>query len=206
VNTTRRVRWVSTVLGATAAVISASVLALAFADIPSADGTISACLGKTPRTIGGGGGQVVDRKGTLRTIDVAAGETCQADEQLLVFNQTGPEGPQGIPGTPGADAVTHFAVVRADGTIFMSSGPIEPIGTEHGNTGHYMINFGFDKDLSGCVAVANTSVLDVPPGGIPIIPHTSVVGRASQYQFTVTMFNLATGLAADTEFTLVVTC
>ena len=200
---TIRTQWVTAAIGSVAAAIGAGVLVTAFTDIPNADGTVSACIAKTVHTTGGGGGAILDRKGTLRAIDVAAGETCLADEQLLVFNV---QGPQGAPGAPGADAITYWATVNADGSIFASNTPIEPLGTEHNGPGSYQINFGFDKNLSGCVAVAQTTTFNVPPGGIQIIPHTSSVGRASNFQFTVSMWNVQTSAFADREFTITVHC
>ena len=197
------------------AAVGAGVLVTAFRDIPNADGTVSACIAKTAHTAGNGGGSVLDRKGTLRAIDVAAGETCQADEQLLTFNVQGPQGAPGAPGTPGApgapgepgkDAITYWATVNADGSIFASNTIIEPLGTEHNNPGLYMINFGFDKNLSGCVAVAQTTRFNVPEGGVPIVPFATGVGRPSQYQFNVSMWSIQAAAHADHEFTIMVHC
>jgi hypothetical protein len=54
---------------------------IAYAAIPSADGTISGCY----RTI----------DGTLRVIDAEAGQTCRSGEKPLTWSQTGPPGPPG---------------------------------------------------------------------------------------------------------------
>ena len=204
--TTIKTQWITAAIGSVAAAIGAGVLVTAFADIPNADGTVSACIAKTAHTAGNGGGSILDRKGTLRAIDVAAGETCLADEQLLVFNVQGPQGIQGIQGEPGADAITYWATMRADGSIFASNTPIEPLGTEHNFTGLYQINFGFDKNLSGCVAVAQTTTFESQPGGVPILPFTSSVSRASNFQFGVAMWSIQSAAFADHEFTITVHC
>jgi len=180
-----------------------------FADIPNANGTVTGCIAKTQHTSGNGNGNgnnVVDRKGTLRAIDVAAGETCLADEQLLTFNVQGPKGDKGDPGEPGANAVTYWATVNADGSIFASNTTIEPSGTEHNGPGNYQVNFGFDKDFSNCVAVAQTTTLNVPPGGVPILPFATSVGRPSQYQFSVSMWSIQAAAFADHEVTITVHC
>jgi hypothetical protein len=60
---------------------------IAIAAIPSADGTIHACR-KTSN-------------GTIRIIDVEAGQQCQTGEVLLTWNQRGATGPQGPAGPTG---------------------------------------------------------------------------------------------------------
>ena len=187
VETRMKTRWITGAIVGVAAAIGAGALVKGFTNIPNANGTISACAALTAHTSGNGNGNnIVDRKGTLRAIDVAAGETCQADEQPVQFN------------------ATYWATVNADGSIFASNTPIEPLGTEHNFTGLYQINFGMN--LSNCVATAQTSTFNVPPGGIPIIPHTTSVGRASASQFGVAMYNVQTNAFADKEFTIVVHC
>jgi hypothetical protein len=74
------------------AVVSATIAvclgsAVAFGAIPSAGGTISACVKKSTRT--------------LRVID-AARQTCRRSERLLTWSQSGPQGPAGAPGRDGA--------------------------------------------------------------------------------------------------------
>lgn len=61
--------------------------AVALAAIPSADGTIHGCRKNS--------------NGTLRVIDAEAGQTCQAGETALTWNQRGPAGPPGPAGPSG---------------------------------------------------------------------------------------------------------
>jgi hypothetical protein len=62
------------------------VASAAYAAIPSANGTITACK---------------DSKGALKVIDTEAGQTCNANQQLLNWNQQGPAGPAGPAGQSG---------------------------------------------------------------------------------------------------------
>jgi hypothetical protein len=95
-----------------AGLVGATVLALvlaggiAYAAIPAANGTITACY---------------KANGSLRLIDAEAGQACSSTEQALLWNQTGPqgaqgiqgpEGPQGVPGPPG-ETVRGYRVLRA---------------------------------------------------------------------------------------------
>ena len=72
-----------------ALVLALAALAVAagvgYAAIPAANGTISACK---------------DAKGTLKVIDAESGQTCNANQQLLQWNQQGP------PGFSGYEVVT----------------------------------------------------------------------------------------------------
>jgi hypothetical protein len=70
-------------LVAAAAVAAAS---LAYAAIPSANGTISACK---------------NGDGELNVVDAEAGQTCKGNKQLLTWNQQGPAGPVGPVGPAG---------------------------------------------------------------------------------------------------------
>jgi hypothetical protein len=62
------------------AAAAVAVAGVAYAAIPSANGTISACK---------------DSKGALKVIDVDAGQKCANGQQLLNWNQQGPQGPPG---------------------------------------------------------------------------------------------------------------
>jgi hypothetical protein len=59
---------------------------IAYAAIPAEDGTITGCY---------------KANGSLRVIDVEAGQTCTGSEQQLTWNQTGPQGPEGPQGPAG---------------------------------------------------------------------------------------------------------
>lgn len=81
-----RGRVVAAALVASVAVVLAGI---AFAAIPGADGTISACFKKTTKI--------------LRVINAEDGQKCRSDERPLSWNQEGPTGPSGSPGAPGED-------------------------------------------------------------------------------------------------------
>lgn len=88
------------------AVIAAGV---SYAAIPSSNGVISACK---------------DNKGILKVIDAEAGQTCNANQQLLTWNQQGQPGPQGSAGPQGpsgpqgpAGSALGFAWVSAEGDV-----------------------------------------------------------------------------------------
>jgi hypothetical protein len=76
-----------------AAIVGALLLGggIAYASIPSTDGTIAAC-----RDL---------KTGTLRAIDSDLGQVCGKQEASLSWNQTGPAGPQGPAGPPGVSGV-----------------------------------------------------------------------------------------------------
>src|SRR5215218_10200627 len=64
---------------AAAALVIVSVGA-GYAAVPGSTGTISACK---------------DNKGTLKVIDAESGQTCNANQQLLTWNQHGPAATSG---------------------------------------------------------------------------------------------------------------
>jgi hypothetical protein len=115
-------------------VASAGVAALALgggvasAALPSGDGTIIACAAKTDRVSGTGllGPKVtLDRQGTLRAIDSAAGQQCQTDEQPLSWNvkgQPGDPGPAGLTGLTGPQGLAGAAGPPG------ATGPVGPQG------------------------------------------------------------------------------
>jgi hypothetical protein len=91
-------------LMAAAAVFSLTAAATAVAAIPDSDGKVGACIAKANRTSATGllGPEVtLDRRGTLRAIDTAAGEECRSDEQVLAFNVKGQKGDKGDTGSQG---------------------------------------------------------------------------------------------------------
>jgi len=71
-------------------VLVAAVAGVSYAAIPAADGTISACK---------------DQKGILKVINAEAGQTCSGSQQLLTWNQQGPQGPAGQDGISGYQVV-----------------------------------------------------------------------------------------------------
>jgi hypothetical protein len=89
----RRAGWIA-VLGVAAALTAG----ISYAAIPSADGTISACI---------------DPKGTVKVIDADNGATCGAGKQLLTWNQ---QGPQGLPGVSGYEQVNATSSYNSNST------------------------------------------------------------------------------------------
>lgn len=68
------------------AALGIAVAGASYAAIPAANGTISGCK---------------DSKGSLKVIDAEAGQTCNSSQQLLTWNQQGPQGPAGAAGPAG---------------------------------------------------------------------------------------------------------
>lgn len=89
----------------------------AYAAIPSANGTISACK---------------DSKGALKVIDADAGQTCNANQQLLTWGQQGPQGLPGPQGPAGQDGVSGrqiaYAVTGSDSEAHKSQVAACPSG------------------------------------------------------------------------------
>jgi hypothetical protein len=76
-----------------AAAFLALAAGVAYSAIPSSSGTITACK---------------DNKGVLKVIDAEAGATCNANQQLLTWNQQGPAGPAGPAGISGYQVVSSM--------------------------------------------------------------------------------------------------
>jgi hypothetical protein len=79
-----------------ALLVAVAAAGVAYAAIPSSDGTISACK---------------DNKGALKVIGAEAGQTCPGSQQLLNWNQQGPPGPQGPAGVSGYEVVSESSGV-----------------------------------------------------------------------------------------------
>jgi collagen triple helix repeat protein len=85
---------------------------VAYAGIPGANGTISACK---------------DNKGVLKVIDAEAGQNCANNQQPLTWNQQGPAGPPGVAGPEGPAGPQGLQGPR--GFIGLQ-GPAGPIGLQ----------------------------------------------------------------------------
>ena len=87
---------------AIALVVAATVAAAgsAYAAVPSADGVISACKTKD---------------GAIKLIDVEKGQTCQGSQELVEWNQQGPEGPAGQDGVSGYETVYEQSATTSSG-------------------------------------------------------------------------------------------
>ncbi len=140
---------------------------VAWATIPAADGTITACYNA--------------KNGKLRVVD---GTPCKKKEKALTWNQAGQQGPAGEPGAPGADT-RIFAFVQTwqccggDGMLLdppqlRSASGI--VAAERDGAGEYIVTV--DRDVNDCIAVASIASRDAAfphagmaavgrPGGIP---------------------------------------
>src|SRR5215208_2840485 len=100
----RRARWLAVFAG-----VAAVAAGVSYAAIPSADGTISAC---------------VDSHGAVKLIDAENGVTCASGKKLVTWNQQGPQGlpgqpgPQGLPGQQGAPGISGYVVVTSSNPEF----------------------------------------------------------------------------------------
>lgn len=115
------------IIASIAAVLAAG--ALAIGAIPSADGTIHACVTTGPPPVGG----------KIRIIDVERGQTCDSSERPLVWNGTGPTGARGATGPTGATGATGPTGPSAAQNYFsdpsLSPGVYAITGTAHVTAG-----------------------------------------------------------------------
>ena len=83
-------------IGVTAGVLAATGVTVAVAQIPSTDGTVTACM--------------IKPGGTIRLIDAEAGATCKKGEQLVSWNSQGQPGADGVSGYVSVDreVITNF--------------------------------------------------------------------------------------------------
>lgn len=156
-----RGRWI--VLGAVAMAAAGSA---AWAAIPDGGGVIHSCV----------------KNGAIRIIDTDAGQACKAAELPLQWNQTGPQGlpgpkgdpgEQGVPGPPGQDAVRLWAVVDDQAQLVHGSGVVGVTGPGQHGPGQTWVEF--DRDVSGCSAVASvgtTSTFPSPESESAVAVHT----------------------------------
>jgi len=85
-----------------------------YAAVPSSNGTISACK---------------DNRGTLKVIDVEGGQSCNANQQLLSWNQQGPPGPAATSGREivGGESLQSNGATLKNATAYCPSGKV-PLG------------------------------------------------------------------------------
>ena len=102
------------------AALATCVVGVSYAAIPAATGTISACK---------------DNKGTLKVIDAEAGQTCNANQQLVSWNQQGPAGAQGPAGQDGVSGrqitygkSTYDSLTQKAAVAFCPSGKVAVAG------------------------------------------------------------------------------
>lgn len=126
-----KLRWVAIGVAVVAAAGSA-----AWAAIPDAGGVIHSCI----------------KNGAIRMIDTDAGQACKPGETPLEWNQTGPQGPPGPKGDPGQNAVSLWAVVDDEANLVHGSGVVGITGPGLHGPGQTWVEF--DRDVSGCAAIA----------------------------------------------------
>jgi hypothetical protein len=184
-----KLRWV-----AIAAFVVAVAGSAAWAAIPDAAGVIHSCI----------------KNGAIRMLDTEAGQTCKAGELSLQWNQTGPQGPpgpkgdQGEPGPPGQDAVRLWAVVDDQADLVHGNGVVGVTGPGLHGQGQTWVQF--DRDVSGCAAVATV-------GGASGFSSTESESAVSVHTFTnpdlvdrVAVQTYFEGTAFTFGFHLVVAC
>jgi len=158
-----RTRWV--VLGAVAMAAAGSA---AWAAIPDGGSVIHSCV----------------KNGAIRIIDTDAGQACKAGELPLQWNQIGLQGPPGpkgdqgepgAPGSPGQDAVRLWAVVDGEADLVHGNGVVGVTGPGLHGPGQTWVQF--DRDVSGCAAVATV-------GGTSGFSSTESEAAVSVHTFT----------------------
>jgi hypothetical protein len=88
------------------------IATLAYAAIPGTGGLITACVSKV-----GFNGQHI-----LTLLDTSQRAACGQGENLITWNETGPQGPKGDPGQPGA---THIIARSTTVNTFRDGEPLE---------------------------------------------------------------------------------
>jgi hypothetical protein len=115
----------------------------------------------------------------------------------------GPRGLPGVTGPSGANATKLFVQVRATPTpsIVRGSGVTAVAGpADTGTTGLYQVTF--NRDLSGCVAVASRTS---PDGNFPGVGGAAV-NHADATSINVQTFDGAGALSSAIDFALAVFC
>ena len=138
------------------------------------------------------------KDGSLLKGDFAPGEIPRGEQ-----GPPGEQGEQGIPGTPGADAATLSAYVSATGTLLYGHGAT---ASSSSSTGLYTITF--NRDLSGCVAMANSGTGE-PDGaygsaGGSSFAKANDITAAQEVKVAVITSN--TGTLVNDAFTVAVFC
>jgi hypothetical protein len=133
---------------------------VAWAAIPAADGTITACYNA--------------KSGKLRVVD---GTPCKKKEKALTWNQAGQTGPTGEPGAPGAPGADTriFAFVQTwqccgddgellDPPVLRNASGITAATRE--SVGQYTVTV--NRDVNDCVATATLASFDAawPQAGV----------------------------------------
>jgi hypothetical protein len=118
----RRTRQMRVLLASTAIGLGLGMIAtLAYAAIPGTGGVISACVS----TVGFNGQHI------LTLLDVSQRSACQQGQNLVTWNQTGPQGPkgdvgpQGTKGDTGAPGATHIIARSTTINAFRDGEPLE---------------------------------------------------------------------------------
>lgn len=163
------------------AALIVSLTGVAYAAIPSADGTIRSCYAKSNGLLVG----IPYSKGDVRLVD--EGEACRNYEQSIAWNQ------QGDPGAPGASATALWAVINGDGSVARGSHVLTRGGTFRAQPGSYFVEF--DRNISGCAHIVT------PEGAF----EAGLAGQPSQTQVQVFTRN-QNGTFADSRVHVAVFC
>jgi hypothetical protein len=155
---------------------------IAYAQIPSSDGTFYGCVAKS--------GSVAHSKGDLRVVEQS--EACRNYEFPVSWNQQGPPGQPGQPGQPGAPATALWAVINPDGSVARGS---HVVGSFRAQTGLYFVQF--DRQVNNCA-------FSVTPDGTQRAGST--LGTPSQTQVEALVQSTATGQSVDSTVSVAVFC
>lgn len=150
--------------GAGAALLAAGV---AYASIPDGSGVIHGCYTKTSTG--------APQPGALRVIDTGLGQTCQANEVPLNWNQqgvrgpTGPQGPQGPQGPKGPTGSQGPAGPQGQ------TGPTGPSGSSHA----YSASSGLTNVATGPSVFPTPVISKTVPAGDYVVTATGDVNQVN---------------------------
>ena len=130
-------------------VVLATSGGIAYAAIPTADGSVSGCYATSNGILLG----IPHSKGDVRIVDSA--ERCRAYERAIAWNQHGVKGDQGLPGPAGSSEAPKSVLAQHDGTISVAPFPMTdvlsvdlPAGTWALVSKGVSYNFGISCELT----------------------------------------------------------
>jgi hypothetical protein len=148
------------------------------------------------------------KRGQVKTSDIGPGAVTGAkvkDASLLAGDFAAgqiPPGPPGAKGAPGQDATNLFAYAGASGNLLYGDGAT---AVAHIGAGDYGVTF--NRDLTNCVAVANSGT-GQPAGSFGTAGGTTTANAFSITGSTVhvAVFSTNTATTVDRAFTVAVFC
>jgi len=134
---------------------------IAYASIPGPGGVITGCYqNSTP------GNNPNANTGSLRVIDAATTPSCQTSENLLTWNNTGPQGPAGPAGPAGPGGPARPAGPNGPAGPAGAVGPVGPAGPpgSSGITAYQVVTANTVMDATTRKSITATC----PPGTRPL--------------------------------------